>query len=155
MTVGWRRRLKDAMVAGGVAWLVSWLVSFPFELSLAWRYVDSDPRRLPHAVGEGLVVWAGFSLFMGLAGFVPVILPSFLLLSPRWIVRWRALLIPAAAVAGFLAINYRMGLLHHYYLRHPAAIRAFFFSATNFFVISFAPVVVWVYSALAKRQIVN
>ena len=153
MTFGWRLRLKYAMVAGGLGWLVGWLVSFPFELSLAWRYVDGDAHRLPLAVAEGLAVWAGFSLFMAMAGFIPMILPCFLLIPPGWIVRWRGLLIPAAAPAGFLAIAERMGLLHLYRLRYPAAIRQFFFSAPNFFVISFALVVVWRYSALAKRRL--
>jgi len=152
-TFGWRLRLKYGMVAGGLGWLAGWLISFPFELSLAWRYVDGDARRLPLAVGEGLVVWAGFSLFMGIAGFVPMILPCLLLTPPGWIVRWRGLLIPAAALTGFLAIDERMGFLHPYQLRHPAAIRHFFFSAPNFFVISFALVVVWLYSALAKRRL--
>jgi hypothetical protein len=152
-TFGWRTRLKYGMVAGGLGWLVGWLVSFPFELSLAWRYVDGDARRLPHVVGEGLVVWGGFSLFMAIAGFVPIILPCFLLIPPRWIVRRRGLLIPGAALAGFLAIDERMGFLHLYRLRHPEAVRAFFFSAPNFFVISFALVVVWLYSALAKRRL--
>jgi hypothetical protein len=152
-TFGWRLRLKYAMVAGGGGWLVGWLVSFPFELSLAWRYVDGDARRLPQAVAEGLVVWGGFSLFMGMAGFFALMLPCFLLIPPRWIVRWRGLLIPTAALAGFVAIYERMGLLHLYYLRHPEAVRAFFFTAPNFFVISFAPVVVWLYSALARRRL--
>ncbi len=153
MTFGWRTRLKYAIMAGLLGWLVGWLVSFPFELSLAWRYVDGDARRLPHAMAEGLLVWGGFSLFMGMAGFLPLMLPCFLLIPPRWIVRWRGLLIPGAALAALLAIYERMGLLHIYRLRHPEAARAFFFTAPNFFVISFALVAVWLYSALAKRRL--
>jgi hypothetical protein len=149
----WRTRLKYAMVAAGVGWLVGWLVSFPFDLSVAWRYVDGDARRLPLAMAEGLVVWGGFTLFMGMAGFLPLILPCFLLIPPRWIVRWRGLLIPGAALAAYLLFDARMGLLHIYSFRHPEAIRAVFFSAPNFFVISFALVVVWLYSALAGRRL--
>src|ERR1700761_6622382 len=129
----WRTRLKYAMAAAGVGWLMGWLVSFPFDLSVAWRYVDDDARRLPLALAEGLVVWGGFTLFMGMAGFLP--------------------LIPAAALGAYLLFDARMGLLHIYRFRHPEAIRAVFFSAPNFFVISFAPVVVWVYSALARRRL--
>jgi hypothetical protein len=58
-----------------------------------------------------------------------------------------------APLAALLAIYERMGLLHLYRFRHPEAIRAFFFSAPNFFVISFALVVVWLYSALARRRL--
>jgi hypothetical protein len=153
MTFGWRLRLKYALTAGALGWLVGWLISFPFDLSLAWRYVDGDARRLPHAVAEGVVVWGGFSLFMALAGFVPLMLPGFLLIPPRWIVRWRGLLIVGAPLAALLSIYERMGLLNRYGLRHPEAVRAFFFTAPDFFVISFALVVVWVYSALAKRRL--
>ena len=112
-TFGWRLRLQYAMVAGGVGWLVGWLVSFPFELSLAWRYVDGDARRLPQVVAEGLVVWGGFSLFMGMAGFFALMLPCFLLIPPRWIVRWRGLLIPAAALAGFAGHLRADGVVAH------------------------------------------
>jgi len=152
-TFGWRTRFKYALVAGGLGWAVGWLISFPFDLSLAWRYVDGDARRLPSAIAEGMVVWGGFSLFMGLAGFLPLMLPCFLLIPPRWIVRWRGLLMVGAPLAAFLAIYKRMGLLNMYRLRHPEAARAFFFSAPDFFVISFALAVVWVYSALARRRL--
>jgi hypothetical protein len=152
-TFGWQTRLKYALVAGGLGWLVGWLVSFPFDLSLAWRYVDGDASRLPHAIAEGMVVWAGFSLFMALAGFVPLMLPCFLLIPPRWIVRWRGLLIVGAPLAALLAIYDRMGLLNSYGLHHPEAVRAFFFTAPDFFVVSFALVVVWVYSLLARRRL--
>jgi hypothetical protein len=152
-TFGWQTRLKYALVAGGLGWLVGWLVSFPFDLSLAWRYVDGDASRLPHAIAEGMVVWGGFSLFMGMAGFLPLMLPCFLLIPPRSIVRWRGLLIVGAALAAYLTFDERMGLLHLYRFRHPVELRAVFFSAPNFFVVSFALVVVWVYSALAKRRL--
>ena len=118
-TFGWRLRLKYAMVAGGVGWLVGWLVSFPFELSLAWRYVDGDARRLPQVVAEGLVVWGGFSLFMGMAGFFALMLPCFLLIPPRWIVRWRGLLIPAAALAGFAGHLRADGVVAHLLFASP------------------------------------
>jgi hypothetical protein len=152
-TFGWRLRLQYAIVSGGLGWLVGWLVSFPFDIPLAWRYVDGDARRLPHALAEGLVVWAAFTLFMGVAGFLPLMLPGFLLIPPRWIVRWRGLLIVAAPLAALLAIYQRMGLLHVYRIHHPEAVRAFFFTAPNFFAISFALVAVLVYTTLAKRRL--
>jgi hypothetical protein len=152
-TFGWLTRLKYALVAGGLGWLVGCLFSFPFDLSLAWRYVDGDARRLPHVLAEGIVVWGGFSLFMALAGFVPLMLPGFLLIPPRWIVRWRVLLIVLAPLSALLAIYGRMGLLNSYGLHHPEAVRAFFFSAPCFFAFSFALVVVWVYTMLARRRL--
>ncbi|SRR5258708_24644016 len=149
----WRTRLKYGLLAAAAAWLAGWIIIFPFEFSLAWRYVDGNVRQLPVSLVKGMVVWGGFSLFMALAGFAPMVLPAFLLIPPRWFVRWRRILIPGAPLAAFLAIYQRMGLLHAYRLRHPQAIKAFFFTAPNFFVITFALVVVWVYVMLARRRL--
>jgi hypothetical protein len=98
-------------------------------------------------------VWGGFSLFMAAAGFTPLVLPAVLFVPPRWVVRWRVFLIPAAGLAAILSVDRRMGLLQIYYFRHPHAIKVFFFSAPNFFVVTFALVVVWVYAALAQRRL--
>jgi hypothetical protein len=152
-TFGWATRLKFGLIAAAVAWFVGWIISFPFELSLAWRYVDGNVRLLPEAVVKGLTVWGGFSLFMAAAGFTPLVLPAVLVVPPRWIVRRRAFLIPAAGVAAILSFSRRMGLLDSYHLHHPHAIEEVFFGAPSFFVITFALVVVWVYSVLAQRRL--
>ena len=150
---GWGRRLKYGLLAAAAAWFAGWITTFPFEFSVALRYVDGNTRQLPEALVKGMVVWGGFSLFMAMAGFGPIVLPAFLLISPRWFVRWRGILIPGAPLAAMLAIYRRMGLLHAYRFRHPEAIKAFFFTAPNFFVITFALVVVWVYVTLARRRL--
>jgi hypothetical protein len=150
---GWATRLKCGLLAAAVAWFAGWIISFPFEFSLAWRYVDGHGRLLPEALVKGSMVWGGFTLFMAAAGFTPLVLPAVLLVPPRWVVRWRAILIPAAGLAAILSVDRRMGLLQMYYFRHPHAIRAFFFSAPNFFVVTFALVVVWVYAILAQRRL--
>ena len=150
---GWATRLRFGLLAAAAAWVAGWIISFPFEFSLAWRYVDGNIRLLPEALVKGSVVWGGFTLFMAAAGFTPLVLPAVLLTPPRWVVRRRVILIPAAGLAAILSVNRRMGLLQIYYFRHPHAIRAFFFSAPNFFVVTFALVVVWVYAALAQRRL--
>jgi hypothetical protein len=152
-TFGWATRLKYGALAAAAGWLAGWLIGFPFELFLAWRYVDGHTRQLPGSVAEGMLVWAAFSLFMAVAGFLPLVLPLILLIPPAWIVRWRWLVVPAAPLAAMVAINYRMGFLNVYYLHHRSAITGFFFSAPNFFVVTFALVVVWVYVVLAKRRL--
>ena len=152
-TFGWKMRLKYALLAAGAAWLAGWLVTLPFELALAWRYVDGTASQLPSTLAKGLVVWGGFSFFMALAGFLPLMLPLILVVSPRWIVRLRRILIPAAPLVALLALYHRMGFLHGYYYRHPRELRTFFFTAPNFFVITFALVAVWVYASLAKRRL--
>jgi hypothetical protein len=152
-TFGWLTRVKYGLLAAGVGWFAGWLVSFPFKLSLAWRYVDGDARRLPISLAEGLVVWAGFSLFMAMAGFVPLVLPPIVLIPPRWIVRWGGILIPVAPLVASALMYHRMGLLNLNHFRNPWAVRDFFFSAVNFFTITFALVVVWTYVVLARRRL--
>jgi len=150
---GWATRLKFGLLAAAVAWFAGWIISAPFEFSLAWRYVDGNARLLPEALIKGLTVWGGFSMFMAAAGFVPLVLPAVLLVSPGWIVRWRGVLIPVAGLGAILSVNRRIGLLHMYYFHNPQAIRLFFFTAPNFFVITFSLVVVWVYAVLAERRL--
>jgi hypothetical protein len=150
---GWATRLKYGLLSAAAAWFAGWIVSFPFELSLARRYVDGNAHLLPEVLVKGLVVWGGFTLFMAAAGFTPLVLPAVLLVPPRWVVRWRVLLILAAGLAAILSVNRRMGFLQIYYFRHPRAVGAFFFTAPNFFVVTFALVVVWVYAVLAQRRL--
>ena len=76
--IDWQTRLHLGVLAAGAAWLAGWLVSFPFELPLAWRYVDGHAARLPGALAEGLLVWAGFSLILAVAGLLPLLLPLLL-----------------------------------------------------------------------------
>jgi len=152
-TFGWGKRLQYGALAAVAGWLAGWLICIPFELGLARRYVDGHAGQLPGALAEGLVVWAAFSLFMAMAGFLPLVLPLVLLIPPKWIVRWRWIAIPAAPLAAIVAIDYRMGFLNVYYLHHRRAVTGFFFTAPNFFVITFALVVVWVYVVLAKRRL--
>jgi hypothetical protein len=153
MTFAWTLRLKYGVLAALAGWLTGWLVTVPFKVAFAWRYVDAHANQLPESLAKGLVVWAAFSLFMAVAGFLPLALPLFLLIPPQWMVRWRIFVIPGATLLAILALNRRMGLLTIYYFRHPRVISDFFFSAPNLFVIVFTLVMVWVYVALAKRRL--
>jgi hypothetical protein len=152
-TFGWKARLKYAWLAAAAAWLAGWLLTLPFELSLARRYADGNARLLHDSLATGLAVWGGFSLFMAMAGFVPLVLPAFLLIPPRWMVRLRWVLIPAAPLGAMLAIYNRMGFLHVYHLHHRDELKVFFFTAPNIFVVTFALAVVWVYVLLARRRL--
>ncbi len=150
---GWLVRLKYGLLAALTGWVAGWAVCFPFQLATARRYVLVYGAPLPTTLAKGLVVWAGFSLFMAAAGFVPIMLPLLVLAPPRWMVRWRRLLIPAAPLLAAAAMYQRMGLLSMYSVRHTEAVRNFFVTAPNIFVVTFALVVVWVYLALAQRRL--
>jgi hypothetical protein len=153
MTFVWRTRLKYGVLAGLAGWLAGWLATIPFEVSMAWRYVDAHASQMPGSLAKGLVVWGAFSFFMAIVGFVPLALPLLLCIPPGWIVRWRLLLIPGVTLAAILAIYFRMGLLNSYYFRHRRILYSFFISAPNVFIIVFALVMMWVYTALAKRRL--
>ena len=150
---GWKLRLKYGLLAGLAGWVAGWLAGWPFEVKVAWRYVDGHARLMPGALAKGLLVWAAFSLFMAVLGFLPLVLPLFLLAPPAWIVRARRVLIPVAPLVAMVAIDRRMGLLNTYHLYHREELRAFFFTAPNWFVITFGLVVIWVYIALAQRRL--
>jgi hypothetical protein len=153
MTFPWTVRVKYGALAGLAGWLAGWLTTIPFVFRLAWRYVDAHASQLPVAVAKGMVVWGAFSLFMALAGFLPLGLPLLIFISPRWIVRRRRYLIPGAALAAVLALYKRMGLLNPYHFIHPRENLYFFTTAPNLFIITFALVMMWVYSVLAKRRL--
>jgi hypothetical protein len=153
MTFAWTLRLKYGVLAGLAGWLAGWLITMPFVFRLAWRYVDAHAGQMPEALAKGMMVWGAFSFFMAMVGFVPLALPLFLLVSPRWIVRRRSFLTPAVTLAAILAIYYRMGLLNGYYFLHPGGSLRFFVSAPNLFVSSFALVMISVYITLAKRRL--
>lgn len=150
---GWLVRLGYGLVAALAGWVAGWAVCFPFELIIARRYVLSYGASLGITLAKGLVVWAGFSLFMAAAGFVPIMLPLLVLISPRWLVRRRRVLMIATPLLAAAAIYRRMGLLHLYFLHHTEAVRNFFFTAPNIFVVTFAMVVILVYTTLAKRRL--
>ena len=153
MTFAWRTRLKYALLAGLAGWLAGWLMTIPFVVGMAWRYVDAHVRLLPNTVAEGLVIWGAFSLTMSMAGFAALALPLLLFVSPRWIVRWRGFLIPLVMVVAILVLYNRLGLLSGYYFLHPQILYDMFISAPNVYLIAFAPVMMWVYTVLAKRRL--
>ena len=152
-TFAWPTRLKYGALAGLAGWLAGQVVTFPFEFAVAWRYVNGQIGQLPVSLAKGLVVWGVFSLAMAMVGFIPLALPLFVFIPPRWVVRWRGLLIPATGLAAMAAMYKRMGLLNLYHFRHYWEIEAFFISAPNFFIITFALVTTWVYAVLAKRRL--
>jgi hypothetical protein len=153
MTFTWRTRLKYAVLAFLAGWLAGWVVTIPFVVRMAWRYVDAHASEMPNTVAEGLVVWGAFSLTMSMAGFSALALPLLLFVSPRWIVRWRGLLIPLVTVVAILVLYKRLGLLSGYYFVHPEILYDMFVSAPNVYLIAFAPAMMWVYTVLAKRRL--
>ena len=126
-------------------------MSFPFELSLAWRYVDGNARQLPDSLAKGLVVWGGFSLFMAMAGFVPLVLPALLLIPPRLDCAL-ARLPDSGQRAGSAHVDLSAhGVAALFHFRHPRrTLVSFFFTAPNLFIVTFALVVVWAYVVLAQ-----
>ena len=61
--------------------------------------------------------------------------------------RWRGFLIPVVTLVAILLFFHRMGLLSGYYFLHPEVLYEMFISAPNVYLIVFAPVMMWVYSA--------
>jgi hypothetical protein len=153
MKFTWQTRLKYAVLAYLAGWFAGWLVTIPFVVAMAWRYVDAHVRLLPSTLAEGLVIWGAFSLTMSMAGFALLALPLLLCVPPRWIVRWRGFLTPLVTMVAILVLYYRLGLVSGYYFLHPQILYDMFISGPNVFLIAFAPVMMWVYTVLAKRRL--
>jgi hypothetical protein len=150
---GWHVRLWYAVLAGLAGWLAGFLLTVPFEIFLAWRYVDGKVSKLPWTLAEGLVVWAAFTGFMAFAAWAPLVLPIVLLTPPRWAVRGQKLLVPAAGAAGLLAIGLRLQLFVRENFADFLTFWHVFFTSQLVFAIAFAMMLTAVYCALARVRL--
>lgn len=148
-----RRRLRDASLAALAGWLAGFGMTIPFEFDLAERYVNGHEHLLAQTLVQGLVVWACFTLFMAVVAWVPLVLPVALLLSPRWIVRWRWIFIPGSFAAAFLAMGWRLHLFIKENFVDLSTVRGNFLTAPNIFAWTFALVLSIVYVRLAARRL--
>ena len=153
MPYGWRSRLRDAALAGLAGWIAGFIVTIPFEVAQAMRYASGYPHHLLKILAEGFLVWAVFTLFMGLVGWLPLAVPVALLVPPRWIVRWRAIVIPLAVAVAFLSLGWRLHLfVWDQYIDGRAVLDAFI-TAPNLFAWTFAFFLPLIYILLAARRL--
>ena len=76
-----------------------------------------------------------------------------LLVPPRWIVRWRVIVIPFAVGVAFLSLGWRLHLFAwDQYTDSRAALDAFI-TAPNIFAWTFALILASVYIVLAARRL--
>ena len=56
--------------------------AFPLSFRSPGAMWTGTPASCPKSLAKGLVVWGGFSFFMAVAGFTPLVLPAVLLVPP-------------------------------------------------------------------------
>jgi hypothetical protein len=151
--LGWSTRLLYATVAGFAGWIAGFLLTTPFEISEAWRYVDGQSRRMAWTLAEGLAIWAAFTLFMAVAGWLLLVWPVVLVVSPRWVVRWRGIVIPASGAAAVLAIGVRLHLFIGENFVDLPAFEQRFFTPQVIFALVFALALTATYCMLARRRL--
>ena len=134
-TFGWPTRLKYGLLAAGGS-LVGGLdrSAFPLSFLLPGAMWMATPASCPNPWPKDWWCGAASACSWRWQDSCPWCCRAVLLVPPRWIVRWRVFLIPAAPLAAILSVYRRMGLLNVYHFRHPRRFRAFFFTAPNFFV---------------------
>jgi hypothetical protein len=150
---GWRIRLQYAAAAGFTGWIAGFLLTIPFELSLARRYLEGQSHGVAFTLAEGLTVWACFTFFMAAAAWVPLVMPFALLVPPGWAVRWRGMLVGAAAAAAILAMGKRLNLFVRDHFVDLPTIEYTFFTSQIVFAFVFAVVLTATYSVLAERRL--
>ncbi len=150
---GWQTRLLYAALAGLAGWLAGIVLTIPFEAGVAWRYVNGHSRELPLVFVEGMVVWSCFTLLMASLAWLPLVVPVALLIPPRWIVRWRRILIPLSGVAGIYAIGHRLLLFRAESFTSFDVAYRLFWTSPNLFAVVFACVLTYVYAKLAQRNL--
>ena len=140
----WRRR---------VAWLVGLVLSFPFELSLSPGAMWMETAGLCRCAGRRAGGVGRLQPFHG-HGRISAPGSAGVPAYPAALdVRWRGLLIPAAIHGRPPCYLPAHGVVAYLSFSSSASHPAFFFTAPNFFVITFALVVVWVYRLLAGRRL--
>lgn len=149
---GWWVRVRNAFLAGLVGWLAGVLASIPFEVGVASRYIAGQSDSLIGALAGGMLVWSGFALFMASIAWVLLVLPVALFVPPRWIVRWRYILVPGSVPAAAIAYGVRMHIFERENFSSVNAFLNVFWTAPNVFAMVFAPVLTATYLLLAKRR---
>ena len=150
---GWQTRLLYALRAGLAGWIAGIMLTIPFEVGVAWRYVNGHTRELPLVLMKGMGVWSCFTLVMAGMAWLPLAVPVALLVPPGWIVRWRRILVPASGVAAIYAIGTRLLLFRaDNFTSFDAAYRVFW-TSPNVFAVVFACVLTGVYAMLARRRL--
>ncbi len=119
MTFDLADRLKYALLAFLAGWLAGWLVTIPFVVAMAWRYVDAHASLLPDTVAKGLVIWGAFSLVMSLAGFALLVLPGCSAFLRAGLCAGAGFLIPVVTVVAILLFFLPHGLVERLLLPAP------------------------------------
>lgn len=145
-------RLRYAAISGLLGWLAAQMVCLPINLIIAVRDTEGQARLFVETLGYGLLVWALWTLWLALIGWMVVALPLVMTIRPCLLVRLRGRLLlgSIALAAAVVEIHWKdfrdagaRSILQRYALMLP------YFC----FVVSFALVTAATYIGLSKRRL--
>ncbi len=151
--LGWQTRLLYAVLAGLAGWIAGIVVTIPFEIRVAWRYVNGNTGQMPVVFLKGMVVWSCFALLMAAVAWLPMAVPVALLVPPQWIVRWSRIAIPASGLAAVGLMGHRLRFFQPENFTSFAVAYRVFWTAPDVFAVTFACFLTGVYAILARRRL--
>jgi hypothetical protein len=147
----WRRG-GYAALSGLSGWLVGQMACLPVNLIVAVRDSEGQPRLFVETLLYGLLAWGVWTLLLGTAAWVLVVLPLVMTMRPCLLVRLRFVLPIAATVGGLSLIATRPTMFHDrsavYFWHRFAQVIPY-----GAFAVSFTLVTAWMYILLCKRRL--
>jgi hypothetical protein len=147
----WRRG-GYAALSGLSGWLVGQMACLPVNLIVAVRDSEGQAKLFVETLLYGLLAWGAWTLMLGTAAWVLVVLPLVMTMRPCLLVRLRFVLPIAATVGGLSLIATRPTMFRDrsavYFWHRFAEVIPY-----GAFVVSFTLVTAWMYILLCKRRL--
>jgi hypothetical protein len=144
MQVTYARRLWLVSLAGWMGWAAGFLASVPAMLVIGWRDSEHDPNIFAATIGSGLLVWACWTLVLGVAVWLLFAVPSALLLSPGFLIRHRLRVLLATALLTVLLLSLKL-MPFQDYAASRTPLRFVLYMPYGAFALFFAVVTAWWY----------
>jgi hypothetical protein len=146
------RRVGYAALSGFTGWLAGQLACLPVNLIIAVRDSEGQPKLFVQTLFYGLLAWGAWTLLLGAAAWMLVVLPLVMTIRPCLLVRLRFAISIAAAIGALSLAATRPAMF-----RDISAITLFhkfaLFIPYGAFAVSFTLVTAWMYILLSKRRL--
>ena len=146
------RRAGYAALSGLAGWLVGQVACLPVNLIIAVRDTEGQTKLFVQTLLYGMLAWGAWTLLLGTAAWVLVVLPLVMTIRPCLLVRLRFATSIVAALAALSLAATRPAMF-----RDTSAISFFhkfaLFIPYGAFAVSFTLVTAWMYIRLSKRRL--
>jgi hypothetical protein len=148
--VGYLKRLKLVAFGGLAGWLAGILVSLPAEILIGIRDVEGQPRLMAASLTMGIAVWIVWTLALAAAAWLIIAVPSVLIFTPGWLVRFRSRVLWFTAGSA-LCVCFIELFPFRDYATAKLDYSLQMFSQYGAFAIAFSVITAWLYIRLVQR----